>query len=100
MRKYPTDYRLWSLATGVIFAGICVAVLVYSPSLPNRLLAAGADRALAGAGELVVVGLVYLGIAGVAGWAIQGVAVVCGLRLKRTPAPLEAADYDDKPSTP
>jgi hypothetical protein len=98
MRKYPTDYRLWLLTTGVILAGIGVGILVYSPSLPKRLLLGGADRALAVAGELVVIGLVYLGIAAVVGWVIQGIAVACGFRLKPRRAPLESADYDDKPS--
>jgi hypothetical protein len=103
MRKYPTDYRLWAILTGVIFGGMWIAVLVHSPDLPNKLareFGQGTRKAFATAGDLASVGLVYLGIAALVGWVIQAVAVVCGFRRTRRPDPPQAADYDDKPPPP
>ena len=87
MRRYQTDYRLWGLISGCLFAPVVFVWLVFE----------GIKATL----RLVFLDVLAVVIAfAVAGWVLQAVAVVCGVRLSGRTDPPDAPDYDDKPSPP
>ena len=86
MRQYTTNYRLWGLVSGCLFAPIVIVWLLTEPV--GRIDRFGSD-------------LLTLAIAcAVVGWVLHAVAVVCGVRLSGSADPTQAADYHDAPPTP
>ena len=71
MRKYENDYLLWAAISTPLFC----AALAYENFGPGG---GGRRNWTDGIGFWVIA-------AGVVGWALHGVAVVCGLRLAVTP---------------
>src|ERR1051326_6409454 len=103
MRQYRTDYRLWALVAGVAFAGMAIAALVCSPSLPSKLigeLGKGTSPAFAVAGDLVLFGLFYLGGRAPVGGVAQATPMVCGFRIRCQSGLTQAHDYDDESAAP
>jgi len=89
MREYPTDYWLWGLISGGMFAFI-LGVWIFA----ENLLRDSFDR-------IVSDSLMLAGACGVVGWIIHALAVMCGVRLSKRPDPEQASDYrDDPPATP
>jgi hypothetical protein len=83
VRKYPTDYRLWGLIFGCLFAPLAAAWLVFEPINDfDRLI--GDSMCFAGACVVVA-------------WVLHAIAVVCGVRLTGSADPAQAVDYDDAP---
>jgi hypothetical protein len=78
MRQYATDYRLWGLISGCLFAPIAIAWHLTDDV--DRL-----DRFRSDLMKLAIV-------CGVVGWAIHALAVVCGVRPSGSADVAQAAD--------
>jgi hypothetical protein len=87
MRRYETDYRLWAMISGGLFGPVLFVWLVFE-GVQATLRVAFLD-----------VLAVVIGFA-VAGWVLQAVAVVNGVRLSGRTDPPDAPDYDDNLSPP
>lgn len=87
MRRYETDYRLWALISGGLFAPVLFVWLLFE----------GVQATLRVAFLDVLAVIIAFAVAG---WVLHAVAVVSGVRLSERPPPPEAADYDDAPPPP
>jgi hypothetical protein len=87
MRKYPTDYWLWGLVSGGMFA-LILGVWIFAENLLRDRL----DRIMSET-------LILAGACAIIGWIVHALAVICGVRLSGRPDPEQASDYRDDLTT-
>ena len=101
-RRWPTDYRLWALAAGVVFIPLGFMDLLAGSGKEEhslwaylRLLLAGGHNNQALVSMLVIQGLFLAIPAAAIGWLVQALAVMCGVRLTGRPDRQMVRDYQE-----
>ena len=101
MERLPIDVRLWALVSGVLFVGLlCIDAAGYFSEERNLALSFRAWRANGWSSwthleSIASYALLYGAIAFVIGWALHGIAWICGLRFNREPSWDNLRDYQE-----
>lgn len=78
---------------GIVWKALDLVGAVREGQRPLGLVKSAREYCLVPALEAALVAIILA-------WPVQAAAVLLGLRMKRAPSPVLAADYDDKPPSP
>jgi hypothetical protein len=101
MERLPIDVRLWALASGALFVGLlCIDAAGCFNAERNlahdvRQLRTSGYSSRGRMEDIAAQSLLYAGVAFVVGWALHGIAVVCGVRFRRWPNWENQLDFQD-----